>query len=236
MKAEKNVQYQLKLSSRRTTVSIQVKKDGSVVVLAPKWLDCRRIEQILAEKQQWIASQQVTMKKLYRPPIHHEYHAGEQFYLLGVPYILKLAKYIGRRAVVNEQHRFIVMDEKTDPKTRKQKVRDIYRRIGERYVEEHLSALTDAVTKCNPGRTPRSVRFRSMKRRWGSCSHAGVITLSLRLFGADPELIDYVIVHELAHLHHFHHQSSFYCLLDAVMPDWRRRRSALERISGDLII
>ncbi len=236
MKAEKNVQYQLKLSSRRKTVSIQVKKDGRVAVYAPDWLEMRRIREIITEKQQWIASQQYRMSQLYRKPIHHEYHEGEQFYLLGVPHTLMFDQYTGKRAVVDEQNRLIMMHAETDLKSRKQNMRDLYKYIGKRYIDRRLSVLMDAVSAHHPETVPSDVKFRSMKRRWGSCSHGGVITLSLRLFGAEPGLIDYVIIHELVHLHHFHHQQTFYSLFDSVMPDWRRRKNELERISGELNI
>ncbi|RKY52561.1 MAG: hypothetical protein DRP93_07940 [Candidatus Neomarinimicrobiota bacterium] len=65
------------------------------------------------------------------------------------------------------------------------------------------------------------------KRRWGSCSAKGVITLNTELIKKAPALIDYVIVHEICHLKVPAHNKKFYALVGSIMPDWKERRSAL---------
>ncbi len=72
-----------------------------------------------------------------------------------------------------------------------------------------------------------SLRFRKMKRRWGSCSSTGVITFNTYLMQAAPELIDYVIVHELAHLKHMNHSKAFHSLVQKYLPDEKERRKRL---------
>jgi predicted metal-dependent hydrolase len=71
--------------------------------------------------------------------------------------------------------------------------------------------------------------IRRMKRRWGSCTKGGTILLNVLLIQASPRCIDYVITHELCHLTHHNHNTAFFRLLDRVMPDWRERKSRLER-------
>ncbi len=67
-----------------------------------------------------------------------------------------------------------------------------------------------------------------MKRRWGSLSRSGVITLNIMLVMAPMECIDYVVAHELCHLVHKNHGPQFYTLLDRIMSDWRQRKALLE--------
>jgi predicted metal-dependent hydrolase len=69
-----------------------------------------------------------------------------------------------------------------------------------------------------------------MPRRWGSFTPAGKILLNPDLIRAPVACIDYVIMHELAHLIHPNHSENFYDLLDTLMPDWRARNLRLERV------
>lgn len=78
-------------------------------------------------------------------------------------------------------------------------------------------------------------RIRRMKTRWGSCNvKVGRVWLSLELARYPRECLEYVLVHELVHLHEASHNARFYRLLEEAMPDWRDRRSLLR--SGRLVI
>ena len=72
------------------------------------------------------------------------------------------------------------------------------------------------------------LKIRKMKARWGSLSTNGWLTLNLDLIKAPKECIEYVVIHELCHLSHRHHDSDFYKLLDRCLPDWVQRKHKLE--------
>ena len=68
------------------------------------------------------------------------------------------------------------------------------------------------------------VRVRKMQTRWGSCNHAkGYLNFSLSLIERDPRFVEYVVLHELAHLIHANHGADFYALIAQIMPDFRAR-------------
>ena len=69
---------------------------------------------------------------------------------------------------------------------------------------------------------PRVVRVQAMRRKWGSCSSKGTITLATDLMDEDPRFQDYVIVHELLHLRVPNHSRLFKVLMTAYMPEWRK--------------
>jgi len=66
-----------------------------------------------------------------------------------------------------------------------------------------------------------------MRRRWGSCSARGTITINPALLQAPSPCVDYVLVHELLHLIEPSHSSRFFRLFDRALPDWRQRRQRL---------
>lgn len=79
------------------------------------------------------------------------------------------------------------------------------------------------------GVSPTAVRFSRAKTRFGSCSAKNSITFSLRLMDYPREAIDYVIVHELAHIRHKNHGKAFYQFVASVLPDYKQREKLLKR-------
>lgn len=83
--------------------------------------------------------------------------------------------------------------------------------------------------------TYRSLTTRKLKSRWGSCDERNNITLNTYLIQLPWHLIDYVIVHELAHTLHKHHQASFWEEVDRMLPDWKALRKELKTKPTDII-
>lgn len=78
------------------------------------------------------------------------------------------------------------------------------------------------------GLAPAGIKITSARTRFGSCSGKNSICFSWRLMQYPPEAIDYVVVHELAHIRHHDHSPAFYALIERYMPDWRERMKLLK--------
>ena len=78
------------------------------------------------------------------------------------------------------------------------------------------------------GLTPTGLKITSARTRFGSCSGKNSLCFSWRLMQYPPEAIDYVVVHELAHIRHHDHSPAFYALNERYMPDWRERMKLLK--------
>jgi hypothetical protein len=83
---------------------------------------------------------------------------------------------------------------------------------------------------------PGRILFRDYKSMWGKCTGQGEITYNWKLVMAPPRIVDYVIVHELAHLHHLNHSRDFWDCVEKVIPDHKVRRKWLKDHGQTLMI
>jgi hypothetical protein len=83
--------------------------------------------------------------------------------------------------------------------------------------------------------TYKDVRVRKLRARWGSCNSQNLITLSIYLVQLPWHLIDYVLLHELVHTRHMHHQASFWNELTAALPDVNRLRKEIRAYNPSLL-
>lgn len=81
-----------------------------------------------------------------------------------------------------------------------------------------------------------SITIRDQKSRWGSCSSRGTLSFNYRLMLASPEILDYVIVHELCHLTHMNHSKSFWEMVESILPDYKIYKSFLKDHGHELTI
>lgn len=79
------------------------------------------------------------------------------------------------------------------------------------------------------GVTPAAVKINAAEKRFGSCSSKGNLNFSCRLMAYPAAAIDYVVVHELAHLTHMNHSAAFYACVAAVLPDYKERIALLKQ-------
>lgn len=80
------------------------------------------------------------------------------------------------------------------------------------------------------------VVIRDQKTRWGSCSSNGTLSFNYRLMLAPPQILDYVVVHELCHLKHMNHSPEFWKAVEQVLPDYKERRKWLKDHGNELTI
>lgn len=100
---------------------------------------------------------------------------------------------------------------------------------AQRILQERLPTLLDRWVPV-VGRRPGRISLRKMKTRWGSCTPATAsIRLNTDLAWLDPDLLEYVLVHELTHLYEHGHGPGFRARMNRYMPDWTERRRRLNR-------
>jgi predicted metal-dependent hydrolase len=116
------------------------------------------------------------------------------------------------------------------PNGDKEKIQKAYDAFYKEMAKSYLTQRAEFFAQ-KMGLSYSELRFRKMKSRWGSCSSQKKITLNTALMKVDKALIDYVVVHELAHLVHMNHSKAFHALVAEYLSDAKARRSALKKIS-----
>ena len=96
------------------------------------------------------------------------------------------------------------------------------RRQAKEYIPQRVAHYASLV-----GVTPTGITITSAQKRFGSCSGKNRLCFSWRLMQYPPEAIDYVVVHELCHIHHHNHSAAFWTAVAAVMPDYKQRQALL---------
>ena len=146
---------------------------------------------------------------------------------MGRQYRLKVENGSKRPPKLLGKFLWVWTDGKTDTQVIKRKVDGWYRNRAQEILDRYLEACHQVASRHGVP-SPRLV-IRSMRRRWGSCSPRGRITLNVNLVQAPLHCIEYVIMHELCHLKHHNHSKAFYSLLTRCMPDWRHRKELLSQ-------
>ncbi len=90
-----------------------------------------------------------------------------------------------------------------------------------------VESLVHQINQKTFGLRVRSVKTKFMRSRWGSCSNTGIVTLSTPLFCTTPEIMEYVIIHELAHILHMNHSRKFWAEVRRFCPDYQHGRKEL---------
>lgn len=97
-----------------------------------------------------------------------------------------------------------------------------YKKQAKTYLQQKCGLFSEVM-----GLRHGEIKVNSAKTRWGSCNRKGDINFTYRLLFAPEELIDYVVVHELAHLKEMNHSARFWSVVEQIMPDYRARRKKL---------
>lgn len=105
-----------------------------------------------------------------------------------------------------------------------------YRREARLWLEGAVADEAPAL-----GVTPARIAVRDTTSRFGSCSTTGTVSFSWRLIMMPPEVLDYVVVHELCHLHEPNHSARFWALVEAARPGWREQRAWLNEHGHELL-
>lgn len=211
--------YRLNIDpSRQSRVAIHVEPDGEVVVDAPEDASDQDIQKAVHKRARWVFTQVAQAQKRFRHVRPKEYVSGEEVLYLGRRYMLKVIVDGSDQSVKLKGNLLLVHARSPERDTIRGKVSGWYQVKARDYFDRRLAAWEQRLPWVH-ARPP--FRLKKMEKRWGSCSTMGEIMLNPHLIKAPRDCIDYVLLHELAHLKHHDHSPAFWALIEGADPKWR---------------
>jgi hypothetical protein len=218
------------LYRKRKTIEIQIKESGTVRLLVPMGTTKKRIMEVLQLKTQWIVEKLAKVQRVNKLTTK-VYTDGEQFLYLGNNYILKV-KVDGNTKkpfVTLDNDQLLVTTDTAEASIIKKTLELWYREKAQELIGQRV-AYYQQWLKIGP----TEIKVKEQKKRWGSCTSAGKLLFNWRIVMAPLPIIDYLVVHEMCHLHQMNHSKNFWYLVGSVLPDYQARRNWLKEHGAKL--
>ena len=203
--------------SKRRTIQLQINQMGELVVHAPLRCPMKTIERFITQKADWIEATQnkIRLRQEQNIPIYDNF----QILLFGKPYNLvlvdgKKVEFKGSiccfpRVYCSKFNHYVMLN---------------YKKLAKKYLLEKVEHYSKIM-----GKEPFKLRLSNTKTSWGSCNGRREVALNWRLMMVDETLIDYVVVHELAHLFQMNHSQMFWQVVESVLPNYKTLRNELKK-------
>ena len=213
-------------SARRRTMEITVDRTGELLVTAPPEVDIQVLRTFVEEKRLWIYTKLAERDRLHRTVPRKSFVDGEGFLYLGRTHRLKLVA--DQDAPLKLSNGRFTM--------RRDVALDGREHLIRWYIERARPWLTGRVQEHaeRMGVAPAGARVQDLGYRWGSCGKGDWLYFHWKAILLPARIAEYVVVHEMAHLHEPHHTPEFWLRVERAMPDFARRKAWLAEHGMDV--
>ena len=215
------IDYKL-IRSRRRTLAICITKDGKAEVRAPLKLSQTVIDNFVNSKQSWIAQKTAIMAARAQKRQDFFVQKGNFLTLLGMEYPV-----VSGAAAAFDGKQFVVPFKENQ--IEKAQLMAIYKQLAKVEIEKRTEYFSRKM-----GLQPSAVKIGNANTYWGCCSAKNGLIFTWKLIMAEPDAIDYVVVHELAHIKEHNHSARFWALVQSTLPDYKIQRAKLKELQQKL--
>ena len=208
------------IRSKRKTIALIVEPNGDLIIRAPKRATKREINALVKKYAVWIEKKQAQFLVEAESFSPRKFVEGEAFFFLGKSYPLQITG--AKKTTVRLWGEYFQLAKFAQA--------DSERYFEQWYKKESRKVFTERVEfyATKYGFNYAKLKLSAARTRWGSCSSSGNINLTWRLVMMPQEIIDYVVVHELCHLREQNHSKAFWAQVEAILPDYKKRRKWLK--------
>ncbi len=214
-----DLQFTLRRSAKRRTMQITVERTGALVLCAPPEVEIAKLRDFVSEKRFWIYTKLAEKNRLQRQVPRKEFVSGEGFLYLGRSYRLKLVD--DQNAPLKLMNGRFALRHAALAGAREHFIRW--------YCEKARIWLSGRVAdyQSRMEAAPAGVKVQDLGYRWGSCGKGDWLYFHWKVILLPPRIAEYVVVHEIAHLHEPHHTPDFWLRVERAMPDYVQRKNWL---------
>lgn len=223
-----DIEYQLLPGADRQTTDIVIERNGLITVRPPKRMTPEQVDETVLSKRMWIYRNLAEWRDLNASHVTREWVSGESFLYLGSHYRLQLVSEQDEPLKLKDG-RFCLLRSVVEAGGRKA----AHQAFEDFYIDKGLPRIKKraAYFAAKVGVAMNSVQIKELGYRWASCLKNGDLQFHWKCLMAPLTIIDYIIVHELCHMHHRDHSNAFWNEVDKVLPDYRERKDWL-RVRG----
>lgn len=224
----RDIEYQLLPGSDRQTTDIVIERSGVITVRPPKRMSPEQVDETVLSKRMWIYRNLAEWRDLNAVRVSREWVSGESFLYLGSSYRLLLVHEQDEPLKLKDG-RFCLLRsvvEAGGDGAAHQAFESFYKDKGLSRIKKRVAYFANKV-----GVSAGTVQIKDIGYRWASCLKRGDLHFHWKCMMAPLTIIDYIVVHELCHLHHRDHSEAFWNEVDKVLPDYRERKEWL-RVRG----
>jgi predicted metal-dependent hydrolase len=213
--------------THRKTILVVITHEGKLIVRAPLRISLAKIEAAVASKAEWIQQKQAQYKNQYPSRPVRNYLPGEKFLYLGKEFSLVI--------VPNQKNALVFQDGFRLSKRDQIQAPAIFEAWYRQQARQYLTSEVERLASQNDFKCPK-IRITGARNRLGSCSSSGHVNFAWRLVMAPPEVIEYVVVHELAHLKVQDHSQKFWGLVGQLLPGFQKHKDWLKKLGYTLAL
>lgn len=215
------------IRSDRKTLSMQIGKDGTVIVRAPKRCSRDYIDAFVQKHELWAVKNQARMQEILSQRQEYRLFDGEQIPFCGNMLTVHIWD---QNKIELDLNAGCLRVPDLPVEQLKPALYQLYKKTGRAWLQQRLDHWSGVMNI--PYRT---MKIGSATKRWGSCTRDGNINLSWLNFFAPVDVVDYLLVHELSHRVHFDHSPAFWAHVAHYLPDYKLRKKRLNDVYKQLL-
>ena len=224
------IQFLIKIHfEKRKNSSVSIRKTN-INIRIPNFLSQKEKTQRINSMKLWAKKKILNNPEYFKPEIQKEYNDGEKIIIGNEEYILSIKYKEKKNSSAKLQGQTINLSISKNI-TKKQQNKHISSLISSCIAKKRLPLLQRKIEELNKQHFNQKIGkifFKYNKSNWGSCSHANNINISTRLLFAPDDVLEYVCIHELAHLLEHNHSERYWALVKKAMPDYKTKEKWLK--------